>query len=823
MMLFVNFIVLLLLKTSKIPEFYFKLNSKRNVPVSIFRACEKLATKHAKLQLDLLYFEHCLELGLCPDFLKCKPLRIRGITSITGSINEQAVKYKISEIQKQIKTNISRLHRSKQTIQEQISWLEWITLSTLINNRIRHELDKIKIRHEEKLTKLWIRQRIYTPEAVKNFSTVKLTTCELDALRYGLKHHILPSKLKIMNFKASMEKGFHFIKADISSELDHRLKDKVKHHCDSFINASASVCGNTKNKKLHNTLRNLSRNAKIKVTSYDKGNGIVILDSEDNISKLDSIISDQTKFEVINYNQDNFSSNPVIKAENKLVYFLRKYVKPFINDNTYRNIIPSGSQPGKLYGMSKVHKPNCPLRPVVSMIGTAEYNLAKFLDNYIKPNIPDHHMLNSTNQLLHVLQENKHRIKNNHYMVSFDVVSLFTNIPLKESIDLAADYVYNNSTNPIPPFDKNTFKRLLGFATSGIFTFNGNYYKQTDGVIMGSPLGPTLANLFLGHLEQNWLSQKFSPILYKRYVDDIFCIFENEIHSNMFLDFINQQHQNLQFTVEPHQNNTLPFLDLEISMNNQEFETKIYRKVTFTGLLLNFNAICPIQWKKGLITGLLHRAFTACSTWHSLHDEINNIKNLLQQNSYPLKFVDNLVRKFFNSKFENRPIKVSDEIERKYSIQIPYIGNPSLILKKKLQKLFRYSNTEINIIFSTFKVRNYFSLKDKTNTLLKSSLVYQYKCLDDPSLTYVGKTKRHFNTRISEHKKSGSAIHAHLQSCTSCGTNTDHFHSRFNIIDSSARSEFELRILEALYISTLKPKLNKQLTGEGTCFVLNIF
>ena len=67
-------------------------------------------------------------------------------------------------------------------------------------------------------------------------------------------------------------------------------------------------------------------------------------------------------------------------------------------------MIPSRSKPGKLYGQAKVHKSNVPLRPVVSMVDTPEYNLAKYLDNMIKPYIPDTHLLRSTEDCLERLK-----------------------------------------------------------------------------------------------------------------------------------------------------------------------------------------------------------------------------------------------------------------------------------------------------------------------------------------------------------------------------------------------------------------------------------
>ena len=134
--------------------------------------------------------------------------------------------------------------------------------------------------------------------------------------------------------------------------------------------------------------------------------------------------------------------------------------------------------------------------------------------------------------------------------------------------------------------------------------FNGIYYKQVDGLTMG----PTLANLFLSNLERNWMSFDFSPVIYKRYVDDIFCVFRNESDSSLFFELINKAHKNLKFTFENHSNNQLPFLDVNVILKDSDFETSVFRKSTFTGLMLNFQAVCPIEWKKGLVIGMLHRA-----------------------------------------------------------------------------------------------------------------------------------------------------------------------------------------------------------------------
>ena len=114
------------------------------------------------------------------------------------------------------------------------------------------------------------------------------------------------------------------------------------------------------------------------------------------------------------------------------------------------------------------------------------------------------------------------------FMASLDVESLFTNIPLKETInncvsDLRNKNLYNAKLN------KSDLFKLLETATSeSSFIFDFLLYKQIDGVAMDSPLGPTLANAFLCHYEKEYLHNcpyHFKPIVYRKYVDDIFVVF----------------------------------------------------------------------------------------------------------------------------------------------------------------------------------------------------------------------------------------------------------------------------------------------------------
>ena len=243
------------------------------------------------------------------------------------------------------------------------------------------------------------------------------------------------------------------------------------------------------------------------------------MDSKDYYEKLDSIILSDKFVEIMI--PSTSSKHPVLKTEKSIQYYLTKYIKPFVSSSDFQNMYPCGSRPGAVYGLAKVHKPDIPLRPVVSMIGTSQYGLAKYLDSIIKPCIPSTYMLSSTKDFVGKLQNM--RLPTSHTFVSFDVVSLFTNVPLTETIELACNYVYS-SRNP-PAFDRKHFKKLLNYATSGEFIYGDKLYKQVDGVAMGSPLGPTLANLFMANLEKEWTLAPNAPTVYFRYVDDIFFVF----------------------------------------------------------------------------------------------------------------------------------------------------------------------------------------------------------------------------------------------------------------------------------------------------------
>ena len=202
-------------------------------------------------------------------------------------------------------------------------------------------------------------------------------------------------------------------------------------------------------------------------------------------------------------------------------------------------------------------------------------------------------------------------------MCSFDIESLFTNIPLQETLDIILRLLFPNHNDTFQGFNKKDFKSLLELATSASsFLFNDKLYEQVDGVAMGSACGPTLDNIFLCYFEEKWLSHcpvQFKPFLYRRYVDDTFLLFKDSDHINLFLNYLNSKHGNIKFTKESEQDNTLPFLDVSITRKHNTFETSVFRKKTFTGLSSHYLSSEPRMYKTNTIKTLLHRGYHVCN------------------------------------------------------------------------------------------------------------------------------------------------------------------------------------------------------------------
>ena len=105
-----------------------------------------------------------------------------------------------------------------------------------------------------------------------------------------------------------------------------------------------------------------------------------------------------------------------------------------ISETIYNSLLPQGSKPGILYGLPKVHKANCPARPIISAIGTFDYELAKFLVPILQPLTGNEYTVHSSFSFVDEITQLS--LSHDAVMVSFDVASLSTNIPLDDTVNI---------------------------------------------------------------------------------------------------------------------------------------------------------------------------------------------------------------------------------------------------------------------------------------------------------------------------------------------------------------------------------------------------
>ena len=277
---------------------------------------------------------------------------------------------------------------------------------------------------------------------------------------------------------------------------------------------------------------------------------------------------------------------------------------------------PIGFRPGVLYGSGKIHKETRnglpPFHPIPSAIDMPTYKLAKTLLKLLIPSTNEYIVIDSIHFAEEIFQQDF-----NIHMVSLDVGSLFTNIPLDETFD---------DTQNSPNILKHDFRNLLNIAIKeSFFLFNNKYYKQVDGVAMGFP---SVSIFFMWNFESIWLldcPNDFKHVHYRRYVDNIFALFSSPDHADRFKEYLSFKHPNINFSIEKENDDCLPFLDdTNIDLQLTSIEKRLYRKV-----YTNFKSLI------GLIILLLFRYLSLCSDFIKFYHEIDKLKSIFYRKSYP--------------------------------------------------------------------------------------------------------------------------------------------------------------------------------------------
>ena len=370
-------------------------------------------------------------------------------------------------------------------------------------------------------------------------------------------------------------------------------------------------------------LRTLRRDESVIILPADKGSATVVMNTEDYQRKIGELLDPE--------NYKKLRRNPtavVLKRTDFLVK--RSSLEPDVK----AAVRCSEAFPPRLYGLPKIHKPDVPLRPIVSAIGSPTYHLAKHLTELLRPHIggTESYVRDSA----HFLERlGGLSLQPGDIMVSFDVVSLFTMVPVDDVLGHLADLFPADITALFRHVLKTTY-----------FQYGGEYFEMIDGVAMGSPLSPVVANFYMERFEQRAITSfPLKPRCWFRYVDDTFVIWSHgEEELGRFLAHLNQVHPRIQFTVERETDNQLAFLDvLVLRRTDGSLGHKVYRKPTHTNRYLHKQSNHHPSQKRAVLKTLVDRARRICEPRY-LDDELRHLELALQANGYSVGEVRRAVR-----------------------------------------------------------------------------------------------------------------------------------------------------------------------------------
>ena len=333
-----------------------------------------------------------------------------------------------------------------------------------------------------------------------NLSKVKLIEEEEDVLRLGLNFVPTPRKVSYMDRIAGIEMALH--RAKLPQDTAEEIRAKV---CSLFRNTPKPKQNLSTSQ--FKAIKSLKKRDNIVIMKADKGNATVVMDKENYHQKCCALLQPPTYLPL--------PGDPTTKVEGggvtEVLSDLKK--KGSIDKNLFYKLKPSLSRAPRFYGLPKIHKPDNPLRPIVSAIDSPTYNLAKFVTSIISPLMGNNssHVRNSKHFMEMI---NSETVAENEVMVSFDVQSLFTNVPIRHALEVIHQRLLEDETledRTVLTADQ-VILLLRSCLQTTYFMYNHQFYEQTEGTAMGSPVSPVVANIFMEYVEETAIATSPSPI-----------------------------------------------------------------------------------------------------------------------------------------------------------------------------------------------------------------------------------------------------------------------------------------------------------------------
>ena len=185
--------------------------------------------------------------------------------------------------------------------------------------------------------------------------------------------------------------------------------------------------------------------------------------------------------------------------------------------------------------------------------------------------------------------------------VSFDAVSLYTNVDTGEAITTALEYIIKYRTNCLGLNTGDIWVLLHTLLDNNVFAYEDvGYFQQIRGLALGNRVSGTLAILAVDKFERLFVYQELLPLVYIRYVDDVGTVMKNQQEAENTLEYLNSRHPTIKFEMElPSEEGFLPLLDMAVQIDETgNFQRKLFTKKANKGIVLNFSSHQPASVKR---------------------------------------------------------------------------------------------------------------------------------------------------------------------------------------------------------------------------------
>jgi hypothetical protein len=562
-------------------------------------------------------------------------------------------------------------------------------------------------------------------QTVHNLSSHELSQPELSVLSKGLNFAVAPSSIPHCDIITAVEDAI----TGCSTEDKAFVRKKAAALLRNASNPKANL-----SRTESEAIRLLRANEDIIVLPADKGNATAVLDKSDYKQKLQGLLDAGP------YRKVTRDPGPTFRRE------LHRRLSKVVADGRLSRtrllrLCPTHYQVPHLFGLPKIHKTGVPLRPIVSMRDSVLQSVSRCLADVMRPfsTSCDSYVQDSADLVrkLSDLDFPKGQF------VSLDVVSLFTNVPIDETLEVFRELLLGDaSLKERSCFTVDEIVDLTRLVLESCYFrhFDG-LYLQTDGVAMGSSLGPVAANIFMSRFETLALREALRiglsvPTFWVRFVDDVLLFWpHSEIDLTLFHRFLCEFRPSICFNIERESNGLLPFLDVLIDHSEDSLSFSVYRKPTHTDLYVHGESAHPRHVFLGVARGLETRARRVCSR-PNLPGEKRHLRRVLRANGYDERTVS---RGLSGSTGRKR-----DTTLRRCSL--PYVPGISERLSGILRGVGVAAAMRPQRTLRSLLVRK---RPDKASVL---GSVYRLDCTDC-SWCYVGETGRPVTERMKEHKR----------------------------------------------------------------------